>query len=69
MIAAGRIVFAILVALAAFAAGPAAASRIGDDDRPDRILIANPSSALQAYLIGGGFTVESVERLEALSCR
>lgn len=67
MIAVGRMVFALVIALAAVAAGPAAASRIGDDDRPDRILIANPSSALQAGLIADGFAVESVERLEALS--
>jgi len=67
VIAAGRIALVLFLALAAFAAGPAAASRIAGDDRPDRILIANPSSALQAYLIAGGFTVESVERLEAIS--
>ena len=67
MIAPGRIVFVFFLALAAFAADPAIAGRIGDDDRPDRILIASPSPALQAYLIAGGFTVESVERLEALS--
>jgi subtilisin family serine protease len=67
VIAAGRIVFVILIALAAFAAGPAHAIRIGEDDRPDRILVANPSSALHAYLVAGGFAVESVERLDALA--
>lgn len=67
MIAAGRIVFVILFALAALAAGPAAASRIGDDDWPGRVLIANPSHALKSYLIADGFDVESVERLDALS--
>ena len=67
MIAAGRIVFALFLALAAFAADPAIAGRIGGDDRPDRILIANPSSAIQAHLAAGGFAVESVERLDALS--
>ena len=67
MIAAGRIVFVLFLALAAFAADPAIAGRIGDDDRPDRILIANPSSAIRAHLAAGGFAVESVERLDALS--
>ena len=67
MIAAGRIVFVILIALAALAAGPAFAIRIGDDDRPHRILIANPSPYLEAHLAASGFTLESVERLDALS--
>jgi minor extracellular protease Epr len=67
VIAAGRIVFVSFLALAASAADPAIAGRIGDDDRPDRILIANPSSAIQAHLIAGGFSVESVERLDALA--
>jgi subtilisin family serine protease len=67
VIAAGRTVFVLFLAFAAFAADPAIAGRIGDDDRPDRILIANPSSAVQAHLIAGGFAVESVERLDALA--
>jgi subtilisin family serine protease len=67
LIAAGRIVFVILIALAALAAGPAFAIRIGDDDRPHRILIANPSPYLEAHLAARGFTLESVERLDALS--
>jgi subtilisin family serine protease len=67
VIAAGRIVFVMFLALAAFAAGPVVASRIADDDRPGRILIANPSFAIKAHLIAGGLTVESVERLDALS--
>ena len=66
MIAAGRIVFAILLTLAACAAGPAVAGRIGDDAQPDRLLIANPSAPLEAHLIAGGFVIESVERLDAL---
>jgi subtilisin family serine protease len=67
VIAAGRIVFVLFLALAAFAASPAAAIRIGEDDPPDRILIANPSRPLEAHLAAGGFAVESVERLDALS--
>jgi subtilisin family serine protease len=66
VIAAGRIVFVLFLALAAFAAGPAIAGRIGDDSRPDRILIANPSRSLQALLIADGFTIESIDRLDAL---
>lgn len=64
MIAAGRIVFALF--LAALATGPAVAGRIGDDSRPNRLLIANPSRSLEAHLIESGFGLESVERLEAL---
>lgn len=67
MIAAGRIVFVLFFALAAFATGPALGSRIGDDGWRDRILIANPSLSLEAHLIAGSYAVESVERLEALS--
>jgi subtilisin family serine protease len=67
VIAAGRIVFVIFLALAAFVAGPAVAGRIGDDARPDRLLIANPSGSLEAHLISSGFVVESVERLDALA--
>ena len=67
MIAAGRAVFVLFLALAAFAGDPAIAGRIGDDDRPNRILIANPSSAIQAHLIAGGYAVESVERLDAMA--
>ena len=66
MITARRTVFAIVLALAALAAGPAVAGRIGDEAPPDRILIANPSSSLEAHLIAGGFVLESVERLDAL---
>jgi subtilisin family serine protease len=66
VIAAGRIVFAIFLALAAFAAGPAIAGRIGDDAQPDRLLIADPSQSLESHLIAGGFVLESVERLDAL---
>lgn len=67
MIAACRIAFAIFLAAASLACLPAAASLIGDDDRSNRILIAEPSPALHAYLLGSGFTVESLERLEALN--
>ena len=67
MIAAGRIVFVFFLALAALAAGPAVAGRVGDDARPDRILIANPSHSLEAHLAPGGFAVESIERLDALA--
>jgi subtilisin family serine protease len=55
---------AILLALVSLACFPAAANQIGDD--AGRILIADPSPALRAYVVGKGFTVESVERLEAL---
>jgi subtilisin family serine protease len=67
VIAAGRIAFVIFLALASLAAGPAFAIRIGDDDRPDRIVIANPSRSLEAHLAAGGFAVESIERLDALA--
>jgi subtilisin family serine protease len=67
VIAAGRIVFVIVLALAALAAGPAVAIRIGDDDRPNRILIANPSHALEAHLAAAGFVAERIERLDALA--
>jgi subtilisin family serine protease len=67
VIAAGRIVFVIVLALAALAAGPAVAIRIGDDDQPDRILIANPSRALEMHLAAAGFAVERIERLDALA--
>ena len=66
MITAGRIVFVVLLALAALGAGPAVAGRIGDDAPPDRILIANPSPSLEAQLIAESFAVECVERLDAL---
>ena len=66
MIAAGRTVFALFLALAALAAGPAIAGRIGTDVAPDRLLIANSSHALEAHLIAGGFALESIERLDAL---
>jgi len=66
VIAAGRFVFFIVLALAAFAGGPAVAGRTGDDARPDRLLIANPSRLLEARLIADGFVLESVERLDAL---
>jgi subtilisin family serine protease len=66
VIAAGRTVFALFLALAVLAAGPAAAGRIGADAGPDRLLIANPSRSLEAHLIAGGFILESIERLEAL---
>jgi subtilisin family serine protease len=56
----------LFLALAAFAAGPAIAARIGDDAEPNRILIANPSAAIEAHLIGEGFVLEDVERLDAL---
>jgi subtilisin family serine protease len=64
VIAAGRIVFASLLALAAFTAGPAAAGRIGNDAQPDRILIANPSRSLEGHLLDEGFVLESTERLD-----
>jgi subtilisin family serine protease len=64
VIAAGRTVFALF--LAALAAGPAIAGRIGSDVEPDRLLIANPSHQLEAHLIAGGFALESMERLDAL---
>lgn len=67
MIAAGRIAFVIVIALAAFAADPAAAIRIEDDRRPGRILIANPSRSLEAHVIAGSFAIESVERLDSLA--
>ena len=67
MIAAGRIVLVFFIALAAFAAGPAAAVRIEDDHQPDRILIANPSRSLEAHVVAGSFAIESVERLDALA--
>jgi subtilisin family serine protease len=66
VIAAGRIVFVIFLALAALAAGPATAGRIGDDAPPDRLLIADSSPSLEARLIADGFVIESVERLDAL---
>ena len=66
MIAAGRIVFVIFLALAAFAAGPAVAGRVGDDARPDRLLIANPSRSLEAHLTAAGFAIEGIEQLDAL---
>ena len=65
VITAGRTAFVLFLALAAFAAGPAVAGRIADA-WPDRILIANPSRALEAHLSAGGFGLESVERLDAL---
>ena len=64
MIAAGRIVLVFF--LAALAAGPAVAGRIGGDARPDRLLIANPSRSLEAHLSDSGFAVEGTERLDAL---
>jgi subtilisin family serine protease len=64
VIAAGRIVFAILISVVA---GPALAGRISDDGLSTRILIADPSAALQAQLAADGYRTESVERLEALS--
>ena len=66
MITARRIVFVIILALAALAAGPVVAGRIGDEAQPERILIANPSAALEAHLVAKGFVLESVERLDAL---
>jgi subtilisin family serine protease len=66
VITAGRIVFVIVLSLAALAAGPAVDGQIGDEAQPDRILIANPSSSLEAHLIANGFVLESVERLDAL---
>jgi minor extracellular protease Epr len=66
VIAAGRVAFVLFLALAACAAGPAAAGRIGDDVQPDHILIANPSHSLEAHLIAAGFVLESTERLGAL---
>lgn len=66
MIAAGRTVVALFLALAALAAGPAIAARIGADIEPDRLLIANPSHQLEAHLIAAGFALESTERLDAL---
>ena len=67
MIAAGRIVFALFLALVVSAAEPAVAGRIEDDVRPHRILIANPSQSLEEHLIAAGFTIERVERLDALA--
>jgi subtilisin family serine protease len=66
VIAAGRIVFVLFLAHAAFAVGPAFAGRVGADAWPDRILIANPSRSLQALVIADGFVLESVEPLDAL---
>jgi subtilisin family serine protease len=64
VIAAGRFVLALLISVVA---GPALAGRSADDGLPDRILIADPSSTLQAQLATDGYSLESVERLEALS--
>lgn len=64
MIAAGRIVVAILILLGAW---PALAARISDDGLSNHILIDDPSLALQAQIAADGYRVESVERLEALS--
>jgi hypothetical protein len=65
VIAARRILFAILLTLVSLAGFPAGANRIGEADQAGRILIADPSPALRTYLIGSGFIVESMERLEA----
>jgi len=67
VIAAQRILFAIFLTLASLAGFPAAASQIADDGRSDHILIADPSPALRDYMVGSGFTVENLERLEALN--
>jgi subtilisin family serine protease len=61
-----RALLAIVLAVAALAGQPADAGRIGDDGW-DRILIADPAPALRSYLLGSGFRIESVERLEALN--
>jgi subtilisin family serine protease len=58
--------FALFLTLALFAALPAAANRIDDGDQTDRLLIADPSPGLSAYMSRSGFEVESVERLDAL---
>lgn len=65
MITARPILVAVVLTIVAMAARPSVASQLGDEGA-SRILIANPSSALRAYLPGGGFTMESMERLEAL---
>jgi subtilisin family serine protease len=61
--------FAMLLTLAALICFPAAANQIGDHggDDADRILIADPSHVLRTYMIGKGFKVESLERLEAIN--
>jgi subtilisin family serine protease len=58
--------FAFFLIAASLACFPAAASRIDDGGRTDRILIADPSPALGTYVSDKGFKVESIERLDAL---
>src|SRR3990170_244578 len=59
----------MLLTLAAVTCLPAAANQIShhDDGNTDRMLIADPSPALLTYIIGKGFKIESLERLEALN--
>jgi subtilase family protein len=65
VIAACRVIVALLLTAGALSATPAVAGQLGDEG-PDRLLIADPSPALRAYLVDRGFVVESLERLEAL---
>ena len=58
--------FAFFLIVASFACFPAAANRIDDGGETNRILIADPSPTLGAYVSNKGFKVESVERLDAL---
>jgi len=57
--------FIVFLGLAWFACFPAAANRIADV-QPDRVLIADPSPAVRAYLIQSGFAIESAEQLDAV---
>jgi subtilisin family serine protease len=66
VIAAGRIAVVLFLALPALAAGPAIAARLGDEPETSRILVADPSAAIEARLLRDGFVLESVERLDAL---
>ena len=57
--------FALLFLLASLASLPSSASKLGNSAATARILIADPSPALHAYLSASGFAVEAVERLRA----
>jgi subtilisin family serine protease len=69
LIAAHRTLLAFALTVAPLAGFSAAASQIASDgdEGLDRILLADPSSDLRAYVLGSGFALESAERLDALN--
>jgi len=69
VIAAHRVLLAFALTVAPLAGFSAAANQIaaGDDEGMDRILFADPSPDLRAYVLGSGFALDSAERLDALN--